>query len=353
MFNLLLGSGLGIGATLLVVLYLLLKYPNSVEKYVSSIIWLISFIWKRADYIAIKQEVQGKINSFVDNLHVNTTATNFTKVKIEWANEKENERIDFEDYETIIVMRDRKSRNKNFIHAAYFYTSEVLLSRSKKYLSQNQKKSLDLFATKRLLDTQSKASVEEFMNNYFIPSIENEDVKDYIRQYQNIEEVGLFFPVLIQELTYLGNKAILSNENKKEDVIKEVKSLITFLKDFSEREVGDNVQDTFNGNLTRCSIKIVASRQSRENNNVVPQKERVCRAVNDGCENIYIIGSAQRENKKFMDSVVEEVLREKNNLKKEKELEFKGRITIRGENIPTKTYFVHLHNPDNVSHIIK
>lgn len=343
---------LGSGSTLLVIFYLLLKYPNSVEKYVSKIIWIFSFIWKRADYLAIKQEVQGKINSFVDNLHVNTTATNFAKIKIEWVSEKDDERIDFEDYETIIVMRDRKSKNKNFIHAAYFYTSEVLLNRSKKYLSQNQRKSLDLFATKRLLDSQSKASIEEFMNNYFIPSIENEDIKNYIKQYQNIEEVGLFFPVLIQELTYLGNKAILSDNARKEDIIKEVKSLIAFLKDFSEREVGDNVQDTFNGELTRCSIKIVASRQSREKNNIIPQKERICRAVNGGCENIYIIGSAQKENKKFMDNVVSEILREKNNLKKEKELDFKGMITIRGKKKSIKTYFIHLHSPENVEHII-
>lgn len=349
MFNFLLGSG----TTLLVILYLFLKYPDSVQKYLSSVVWLITYFWKRADYIAIKQEVQGKINSFVDDLHLNTTATNFTKVKIVWANENDRERINFEDYETIIVMRDRKSRNKNFIHAAYFYTSKVLLNRSKKYLSPSQKKSLDLFATKRLLDTQSKAAIEEFMNNYFIPSIENEDVKDYIKQYQNIEEVGLFFPVLIQELTYLGNKALLSDGNDKDKAIKEVKSLISFLKDFSEREVGDdNVRDTFIGELTRCSIKIVASRQSREKNNILPQKERICRTANAGCENIYLIGSAQKENKKFMNSVVVAVLGDGKNLQKEKELDFKGRITIRGEKIPTKTYFIHLHNPEKVKHLI-
>jgi|SRR6056297_1868184 len=349
MLNFLLGSG----ATALVILYLLLKYPDSVEKYVSNIAWFVSFICNRADYIAIKKEVQGKINSFVNNLHIETTATNFTKVKIEWANKNEKERVDFEDYETIIVMRDRKSRNKNFTHAAYFYTSEVLLSRSKKYLSPNQKKSLDLFTTKKILDTQNKASIEEFMNNYFIPSIENQGVKDYIIQYKNIEEVGLFFPVLIQELTYLGNKAILSNKNRKEEIIKEVKNLISFLKKFAEREVGDyNIQDTFSGTLTRCSIKIVASRQSREQNNIIPQKERICRAVNSGCENIYVIGSAQKENRKFVDSVVRRILEEKGNLKKEKELKFEGQVTIKGEKITTETYFIHLHNPENVKHLI-
>lgn len=343
----------GVSLSTAVFLYLVIYFarnPEKFQKWVSLFGWLISFIWKRADYFAIKNEVQGKINSYVGNLEANTTIQ-LPRVKVRWAAEGGKEEIIWEDYEAILVMRDRKHRNKNFVHAAYFFTSEVLLKKPKRHLSKNLKVSLDLFATKKLLELESKAAVEQFISDYFSPQIEKqEDIRDYIKQYVKIDNLGVFFPVLIQELTYLGNKVFLDKPT--ENILKEVKGLIDFLEAFSQREVGDTtIQDSFAGSYLICSIKIVASRYIRESGYTQPNKERINRAIEIGFENIYVLGSASQDNQKFIDSIIKELLEEHPHIELAKRMTFPGLIFIHGAPTKVSTYFVHLHNPNVVNHV--
>ena len=335
----------------IIFIFCLFKYPDSVDKFLSKIAWGLSFIFKRFEYNAIQKGIEGKINSFVEDLNKNTNI-GFNKIKVKWANIDEEEKIFTEDYETLIIMKDREGRNKNFIHAVYFYTSEIFLSRAKRYLSLNQKKSIDMFTIKAIVENQSIEAMKEFMDNYFIPSIENEGIKKYIKKYDKIQEVGLFFPVLIQELTSLGNKALLSDINKK-IIIEEVKGLIDFLDKFSRRTVGDNnTPEIFFGKITRCTIKIVATSLSVKNNNVASQAKRIISAIKIGCENIYIIGNAAKENREFIKRVVNLVLKEKQEIVEEKELIFKGVVNMNNVKNNVKTYFVYLHNFVDIKNII-
>lgn len=326
-----------------------LKHPETVEKWASMIAWALSRIWKKTEYFAIKSELQGRINSFVRTLESNTTAK-FPRVSIKWTG-RDKEEIIWEDGETIIVMRDRRNKTKNFVHATYFFTSEALLRKSKRHLSKGQKLSLDLFATKKVLEAESKSSVEQFMNDYFIPEIERQEIiRNLIQQYVRIDRIGVFFPVLIQELSHLGNKVFLSKPTS--EVIEEVKSFVNFLEKFSQREVGDiKIPDTFIGKYSRCAIKIIASRPVREIGDISSNKERVSNAIKQGVENVYIIGSAGAENKQFINRVSKAILEEYNYVEFIRSYQFKGQIKIRGKLIKVDTYLVYLHNPTAVKYL--
>ena len=75
---------------------------------------------------------------------------------------------------------------------------------------------------KMYLKKRVRHQTEQFINDYLNPEVEkSEAVKTLIKQFSSINRFGLFFPILIQELTTLGNKTLLSNTNQ--DVIAEVK----------------------------------------------------------------------------------------------------------------------------------
>jgi len=342
-FAFFLGSGV---ATTIFIYYIC--HPEKIEKWASMFFWCASHVWKGAEYHAIKSEIQGKMNSFVGTLESKTT-TQFPRISIKWAG-REKEELIWEDGEVIIVMRDKKNKMKNFIHAAYFFTSEALLKKSKRHLSKTQKTSLDLFATKKILESQSIASVEQFMNDYFIPNIEkNEELGKLIQKYIHVDRIGIFFPILIQELSFLGNKVFLSKPTA--EVIQEVKRLIDFLEKFSEREVGDDkFPEVFSGEYTRCAIKIVAKRVTIEIGDIASQKERINNAIKKGFENIYMIGSDSDKNRKFMDEVFEVVCKENQQIKLLRPYNFKGQIKLGGEFVNVRTYLITLHNPNAVKY---
>ena len=162
----------------------------------------------------------------------------------------------------------------------------------------------------------------------------------------------MFFPILIQELSYLGNKIFL--EKPDQEITKEVKELINFLEKFSNRSVGDmTTPEIFIGKYTKCSIRIVATKYAREFRNIDPAKNRIENFIKQGCENVYIIGSAEKDNKTFMDEVVGVVLGEIKDLQLVKEITFNGQININGKKRTVETYFVHLHNPKIVQYVFR
>ena len=332
-----------------VIFFYFLLHPEKFQKWAGMIGWAISHIWNRAEYFAIKTEIQGRINSFARTMEANTNIQ-FPRISVRLI-ARGKEELFWEEGEVILVVRDRKHKTKNFVHAAYFFTSEALLRKSKRHLSKNQKTSLDLFATKKLLESEDRASVEQFMDEYVVPYIEREDeIRSLFQQYVPIDKKGVFFPILIQELSYLGNKVFLSQPSS--EVIDEVKALVNFLEKFSQREVGDiKTPDSFIGKYTRCGIKIIASRQSREKGDITAHKERLANAIKIGLENVYIIGSPQNENMEFMKAVVDAMLAEYPQVQKVRECNFRGLIKIQGTSMRVDTCLIHLHNPNAVKYL--
>ncbi len=342
------GFPLGIGITLLVVWYFL-RNPEKFEKWISMFAWALAYVWKNFDYFATRIEIQGKINSFVTSLETNTSTT-FPRVSLRWT-AKGDEEIVWEEGGAIIVMRDRNHRNKNLIHAAYLFTASALLKKSARHLSKTQKTSIDLFSTKLILEREAVSAVEQFMSDYFVPELDrNDSARLFIQQYVRIERLGVFFPILIQELSYLGGKVFLSKPSS--DVIKEVKGLIDFLETFSQREVGDTTTpDTFVGKYMKCAIRIVASKMVMERGDITSHKERINSCVRTKTENIYIIGSGEKKNIHFMKDVFEACLSENNELEHVRDYNFSAKIKINGKSVRVTTYLIHLRNPTAVEYL--
>jgi len=339
----------GSGTTLLLGLCLLIKYPDHVQKWVGMISRAFNFIFKRTEYFSTKWEIEGKLNCFADSLETEGGVP-YKKLEIQWTARNEEEKIAFEDGQTIVVMRDRNHRNKNFVHAAYFYTSEILLRNTKRKLSKHLKTSIDLFSTKKIIQEQNKAALNQFMNDYLIPNVDkHEKVQKYIERFNRIEAIGLYFPILIQELTYLGNKVYLSTPKQK--VLGEVEKLIQFLEKWSEREVGQLTQEEFTGKYTKCSIKIVASIYSRNLDKIDNQKKRITKAFTGGCENVYIIGNAERKSKKFINKVVKAAIKSNDALRVIKNSTFIAKIKNGDKKKLIPSYLVHIRNPEAIEYL--
>ena len=328
----------------------LYKNPDQFQKWAGMIAWAVTWFYEKADYFAIQNEFEGRMNGFVSDLETNSV-TQLPRARIKFAASGEKEEFIWEERSAILIMRDRKHRTRNFVHAAYFYTTEILLRKSKLHLSKKQKESLDLFTTKKILDRTYAAAVEQFMIDYFSPHVEkNEDVRTSIAAYDEIFKKGLYFSILIQELTYLGHKVFLKKPTG--EVVSEIDALVNFLQNYAKREDHDyRTPDIFIGKYMRCAIRIVAARETRERGDTEGHKTNLCRTFRDGFENIYIIGNDSRENRGFMERVVTAVLQEMPDVERVIARQVKGRIRTAGVYREVDTYLVHLHNPLAVKYL--
>jgi len=341
-------TGLGIPIALLT---FAATHPDETQKWLAYCMGLLARIWKGFEYQSIKFDLQSRINSFVSTLNSNS-ATSFPKISIKWAGRGQEEVL-WEEGRILLVMRDRKHKTKNLAHASYLFVSNTLLRRSKVHLSQSQKTSVDLFATMLILVKESPAGLEYFISNYFVPSLEKHDrVSDFLKQFVNINKIGAFYPILIQELTFLGNTIYL--EKPKAEIVNEVNSLIDFLENFSQRHVGDTTSvETFTGKYIRCAIRIIATRAIREAGKIEGRRQLIVGWLQRGYPNIYLIGSNNEDNRLFMEGVIGAVQQTYPTLEVIKTYECHAEITLAdGAKKVVPNVITHLHHPNSVKHIL-
>ncbi|ETB63822.1 TPA: hypothetical protein DIC38_02220 [Candidatus Nomurabacteria bacterium] len=329
-------TGLGIPTIVGVYLY---KHPDETEKWLAIIFKLLNKIWKGFKYEATKYEVQSKVNSFVETLN-NNSATNFPKISIKWAGRNQEEVI-WEKEKIILVMRDKKHKVKNLVHASHLFVSETLLRRSKVHITKSQKVSLDLFSVKLILEKASPEALEYFISSYFIPQLNKHDkVSDFIKQYINIEKVGLFFPILVQELTFLGNTIYIEKPN--EAITKEIKEFTDFLENFSKRQVGDmTLPETFTGKYIRCAVRIIATKGVREARKIEGRRKIIESWIQNGYPNIYLVGNI--DNRNFMYDIYSSVKKTFPELKIVKEYSFEAEISFQDKKKIVSDILMHLH----------
>lgn len=336
-------------STFIAILFLLIKYPDHVEKWSGMLVRFFGFLFRKSQYFSVKREIEGKLNIFASSLETDGGVP-YNKVVITWTGREEDQEVVFEDGQTILVIRDRNHRNKNFVHAAYFYASEILLKNTKRKLSKHLKTSLDLFSTKKIIEAQNRDALNQFTTDFLIPIVdEHEKVKEYMERFNKIDTIGLYAPVLIQELTYLGSKVYLSVPQQ--EVLEEVERLIQFLERWSEREIGQSTQEEFTGKYTKCSIKIVASFFSRIMEKLDRQRSRINGAFNAGCENVYVIGNGEKDSRKFIDKVIEGILENSKALIVVKKLKFTAVLKKGGRKEKVPNYLVHIRNPEAIEYV--
>lgn len=326
------------------------KNPEKMEKWAANLMGVVAFFFKKYSDYATKLEIQGKINDFVQSLS-EISDVNDTQVTLRWANVEADD-IQFEDDEVILVMRDRGYKNKNFVHAAYFFTSNTLLRHTKRHLSSKQSTAIDVFTAKKLVERQNKSALEIFIREFFQPLMTDEKIHKLVTSFVDIDDSGFYDHVLLTELSHLGSKTFLNK--KDEAIVKEVWDLVEFLRTFSNREVGDdNTTDSFTAKYTRCSIKIVSTSIVRYLNKTSGPANRILNAFQSGIENVYVVGPKDDGGKQFIDKVCEDVVKRNNNLCLLRAEVFTGEIKLKGDKKKTKTYLVHIQDPSQINYVVK
>lgn len=244
----------------LALLLLLLFVPEKIEKW-SALLWkLLANIFRAAHKRYVKHDLQGRVNDFVKRLRRQVPSVGDTKLRIEWVDPSTPRKSFIEGDEVILRLRRDDPMDHNFVHGSYLFVSETLLKKAKRYISPSQREALDLFACTKLLEEEKPAVLSVFLGEYLHPGTDERrsKVAIYVDDFGIIDKGGLFFPVLLQELEYLGEKVFGRRQDNV--IIGEVDDLVDFLKPIATRTVGDESDLNFDGNYCRFALVIVGKR---------------------------------------------------------------------------------------------
>lgn len=281
-----------------------IKNPEKFEKLLSILYKGFRYICKTAEYKYVKYSVQATINNFVAGVRKDVPNLNVENVKLEWIDENTTAEQFFRQNQLVIRMQKSRSDNRNVVRATVAFVSYALLHKAKRYIAEYQKKAIDLFATTKILENGHSEFLSEFVDLYLADAMENKKVNDLFAKFEDIYKVRLFFPVLINELDFLGEK-VFSKARNDELVYSEVLDLINFLYNYSHRKKSEETHNDYTGAYSRFSIRIVGMKGK-----IIHEGESVyVKHISDisaQVETIYLIGNLS--NSSFIDRVVEAVV---------------------------------------------
>jgi len=288
--------------TLLGLFIYFIKNPEKFEKLIALLSKWFKFLCKKFDYSYIKYDLQGKINDYIKTVSKKVKHLDVNTINIKWIKPNEVDAKTFiKDGKLILRMQKSENQNENIVNASMAFISFAFLKKAKSYIAKYQRESIDLYACYDLLREEKSEILDQFVQSFMKEKLDNEKIADFFEKYDDIDKAGIFYPVLIQELTFLGEK-VFAKKRDSNIIYEEVHKLVNYLFNYAHRKLKDDSIVDFNGTYCKFAIRIIGKRFKINNlgeETYLNNLRKIC--TNN--ETIYLIGNS--EYKSFMKSVFE------------------------------------------------
>lgn len=275
---------------ILLIFILYIWKPENFEKIFSHLLKLISLFSTKASKAYIKHDIQSRMNSFIKRMDKKIHSFSPVKIDVNFFDPNtESNVIDsyLNDGKYFIRAKKVNNPNNNFVNIAMVFISENLLKEAKHHISQKQKVTIDLFVWKKLFEEEKEEVMHQFVSDFLQPKSDDEKIKDLLLKFAEADRAWLFFPVLLEELTFLWRKVFTEPKNKK--VQEEVANLINFLYEHANRRQGEESKDKFIADFSKFSFMIVWKRSKVDKNLLSSYKNYLKWLMDQQIDNIYMI----------------------------------------------------------------
>lgn len=282
------------------------KEPDKCEKTLRLVTKLLRYFSKKAELYYVKYDIQSKLNGFIKTTKKDVPNLSVTDIRLEWIDENMTQEQFLKSGQLVLRMHNSRNPNRNIMNATLAFVSYSLLIKAKYYLSKYQKTAIDLFASHKILSKENPAAVGELIDCYLRKAMDNHRVSLLYTQFTHIDEAGLFFPIYVNELNFLGEK-IFGTAVKKDRIFDEVNNLAAFLNNYSNRKLSQETISEFTGNHCRFAIRIVGKKYKVDTEGSKVYVNNILK-IHKNVETIYLLGDSK--NKGFINQVVSQCLKE-------------------------------------------
>lgn len=283
--------------TLVVIIILVLLIPEKLEKWWSIILRMFVFINRKWHRRLVTHDLQGRVNGFVRRLSSTVPTLASERIKVQWVDESDGRKALLDKGDVVLRLRRDDPEDHNFIHGSYLFVSASLLEKPKRYMSPSQRDALDLYVCSCLLESEKSHLIGIFVDKYLHPKTADPQSKvaSYVDDFAAIDHGGFFFPVLLQELDFLGNR-IFGRRND-QTVVAEVDGLVNFLKPIANRKVGEENELNYAGGYCRFGIVLVG-KPIKLMLSIDPYVEYIrSTLIRNNAETIYLVGRSENQDK--------------------------------------------------------
>lgn len=281
------------------IVWFIFTHPAILDKWASFFYRLLKIIYKEADKRFVKYNIQSIINGFITKLNADVPNLDAQRISIDWIDEKTTPETFLKSGTLVLRMQKSINQNQNIVNATYTFVSREVLKKTKTYLASHQKDAIDLFVSYKALEKAGHDIMDAFVQTYLRGGLDKASVDKLYAKFESIDACGLFFPVYITEMTFLGEKIFGKGVNRNK-IYKEVDDLVSFLLTLANRKTGEYSNMEHVGEYSKFAIRIVGKQNKIENEGKRIYINNI-RQITQPIETLYLMGNSY--NKEFIDEV--------------------------------------------------
>jgi len=237
--------------------------PEKAEKWIALLTRLFSFASKKVEKIHISKDIQSKLNIYRKEVNNECKDLIPFKISVKFLNPVNfgEDRVEHYEDKVIIIMKDRKNQDENFVKASLFCVEHTLIPNARRYLDPLLMKSVDLQFVKNLIADVDKAKLNYFIDNHLSMHIEdNNEIAENINILDLLSERGVFTRIFLKVLREYGLQFFPRPSIPEH--YKEPRIFFEKIKEFANKKSGENINPTFEGDYIKVSI-IMIGRSSK------------------------------------------------------------------------------------------
>lgn len=281
-------------------------HPEILDKWLSCFYRLFKAIYKGADKRFVKYNIQSTINGFIAKLNTDVPNLDAQRINIEWIEDEITPDAFLKSGTLVLRMHKSANQNRNIVNATYTFVSREVLKKAKTYLAPHQKDAIDLFVSYKALEKAGHDIMDAFVQTYLRDGLEKDSIDKLYAKFEKIDKRGLFFPVFITEMTFLGEK-IFGKGVSRNKIYKEVDDLISFLLTLANRKTGEYSNLEHSGGYSKFAIRIVGKQHKIEEEGKQIYINNI-RQITQPIETLYLIGNSY--NQEFIDTISSDLIKD-------------------------------------------
>jgi hypothetical protein len=195
--------------------------------------------WSRLQKSAIKNDIQGKVNTVAGLISKELPKGDVKTLEIEWVKNETKEAL-IKENKVLVRIRPIENQDENLLNVTQPFLETILIPKSRLLIGEVQKKAVVHYSTKKIVAYDDKL-LEKFHDLYYLPDSKRyKTLEDYFRKIEFTDTHGLFFSVMIRSLELTAE----TNRFKKTDFSAEfaqiLKHLVTFIENLGKLNIPDS-----------------------------------------------------------------------------------------------------------------
>lgn len=260
-------------------------------------LFFADFFWKGPHTVVkvgrrfnVKWEIEGNINSFINNYNSELVYNILPGCQLEWITESNQTNIMQPGKAIIRVSYNAENHDLNLYNAAYAFVQTSLLHHSKPFMNPLTSRAMDLLLTKDIVKLNRRVALTIFNNKF---REEKEDCKQLYYQLDEIDQKGLFKRLLLQELYFFGEN--IGEEPPKKEFEIEADNFIDWVYELATREHGERTDLAFQSENIKAGVILVASEDTFLKFGIAPYILRANKYSSDDYPIIYILARSEEK----------------------------------------------------------